>query len=173
MCSQAHLLTYANKCCTSEHFVSRSSLGLRLALLLGVNQHSISLLTACARARPALPEQALLSFPQTQPRTFPCVEGQSQAQLLSGCCSQGRSCKPGSGLDWQKEHLLLPSDCSDGVPDPGNTPAVSCSSLELKQALFTLTTALKGKIKVDFEVVEFTHQFGFLHVCGIELWAPE
>lgn len=170
MCSQAHLLTYANKCCTSEHFVSRGSLA------LGADQCSISLLTACARACPALPEQAVLSFPQTQPRTFPRVEGQSQAQLLSGAAHRAGAAS--LALDYtdrrsQQEHWVLPRDCSNGVPDPGNTPAVSCSSLELKQALFTLITALKGKIKVDFEVVEFTHQFGFLRVCGIELWASE
>lgn len=52
--------------------------------MLGADQCSINLLTACARACPALPEQAVLSFPQTQPRTFPRVEGKSQAQLLSG-----------------------------------------------------------------------------------------
>lgn len=104
------------------------------------------------------------------------------AQGIAVCARPEPSTAPlgaahrGSGSDWQKEaeeHWVLPRDCSHGVPDPGNTPAVSCSSLELKQALFTLTTALKGKIQVDFEVVEFTHQFGFLRVCGIELWASE
>lgn len=45
--------------------------------------------------------------------------------------------------------------------------------MELKQALFTLTAAFKGKIQVDFEAVEFTDQFGFLQVCGVELWASE
>lgn len=55
-----------------------------------------------------------------------------------------------------------------------NTPAVSCSLLELKHALFTLTTALKGKIKVDFEVVEFTHWFLFSSSLRCtELWASE
>lgn len=53
---------------------------------------------------------------------------------------------------------------------PGNTPAVSCSLLQLKHALITSIAAIKGKIEVDFEVVEFTHQFCF-QVCGIELWA--
>lgn len=66
---------------------------------------------------------------------------------------------------------VLAGDCSGGVADPVSTPATSCSSLELKRSLFTWTTALKGKIKVDFEVVEFTHQF--FQVCGIELWASE
>lgn len=52
VCSQAHLLTYANICCTSEHLVKRDSLGLRLALLLGVDHSAISLLTACVSEQP-------------------------------------------------------------------------------------------------------------------------
>lgn len=119
--------------------------------MLGVDHCSISL--------------AVLAFPQTQPRTFPGVQGQSQGQhqawlwvRLAGGASSSTGCCPGAAA---MVHL------------PRNTPAVSCSSMELKQALFTLTAAFKGKIQVDFEAVEFTDQFGFLQVCGVELWASE
>lgn len=81
------------------------------------------------------------------------------------------STRPGSGSDWQEEPAAA-LGAAQGL-QPWNTPAVSCSSMELKQALFTLTAAFKGKIQVDFEAVEFTDQFGFLQVCGVELWASE
>lgn len=120
------------------------------------------------------------SFPQTQPRTFRCVKGRSQVQLLSGWLLTGQGLQASVWIRLTKgasKNIIL-RGCCQGIAvrvylTPVKTPAVSCSLLELKHALFTLTTALKGKIKIDFEVVEFTHWFCFLQVCGIELWASE
>lgn len=158
--------------CTPAH-ICKSMLHTRTlcewgSLVLGVGHCSITVLTACARAHPALPEQAVP--PSHKPRPGHCHGCKARAK--HSCC---RGCRAVSGLHWQEE--AAGASLSQGLQGccawPGNTPAVSCSSLELKQPLFTLTTALKGKIQVDFEVVEFTHQLGFLWVCGIELWASE
>lgn len=120
------------------------------------------------------------SFPQTQSSTFQCVKCKSQVQLLGGWLLTGQGLQAWVWIRLTKgaSKSIIFRGCCQGIAvmvylTPVNTPAVSCSLLELKHALFALTTALKGKIKVDFEVVEFTHWFCFPQVCGIELWASE
>lgn len=116
-------------------------------------------------------EQPVLLIPTDPVQYIPLCEMQEPSRAPRWVAALRSGCEPDSGLDWQKELLRSwqSRGCCRGIAvmvclPPLNTPAVSCSSLELKHALFTLTTALNGEIKVDFEVVEFTHQFCFLQL---------
>lgn len=100
VCSQAHSLTYASKCCTSEHCLGRGS---QTETGLAAGWHSLqpsgssSLFSQVTRV--------CYSFPQSQSSTFQFVTCQSRVQLLGGWggCSQVRGCEPDSGLERWKE----------------------------------------------------------------------
>lgn len=101
MSSQAHLLTYANKRCTSEHFPERGCLRLRLALLLGVDH--CSLFTACVSACPVLAETLCVAHSHKPSPVHSHVwNARAKHSSSVGACS-GQGLQPDSGLDWQKE----------------------------------------------------------------------
>lgn len=80
MCSQAHLLTYANKYCTSEHFLKRDSFRLRLALLLEIDPHSRQAAAAWSQRVSvhiqSSREQSVLLIPTNPAQNIPMCERQ-------------------------------------------------------------------------------------------------
>lgn len=171
MCSQAHLLTYANIAHQNTLWVEA---------LLGWDWPccwvSISTASACSQLVPGhvQPSQNRLSYHSHKPSPGHSHVWKARAKHSSSVgAAHGQELQAWLWTRLTEGALAAAQWLQWWCTWPREHTAVSCSSLELKQALFTLTTALKGKIKADFEVVEFTHQFGFLQVCGIELWAPE